>query len=124
MSEYNVTQDSMTLFCDNLNAINISKNPIQHSRTKHIDIRHHFIRELVEDKIIKLEHVKTENQLADIFTKALDDAQFENLRRRLGICIYEECFTPKFALSFINNFLTRSTLSQDCTRVDQLKTSP
>ena len=89
LSEYNVTQDVMTLLCDNMSAINISKNPVQHSRTKHIDIRHHFIRDLVEDKVINLEHVNTENQLADIFTKALDTAQFENLRRRLGVCIHE-----------------------------------
>jgi hypothetical protein len=60
LTEYNVTQDVMTLYCDNLSAINISKNPIQHNRTKRIDIRHHFIRELVEDKIIALEHVATE----------------------------------------------------------------
>ena len=60
-SEYNITQDVMTLFCKNLSIINISKNPIQHSKTKHIDIRHHFIRELMEDKVIKLEHVSTEN---------------------------------------------------------------
>ncbi|XP_058784318.1 uncharacterized protein LOC131659097 [Vicia villosa] len=74
----------MTLYCDNFSAINISKNPIQHSRTKHIDIRHHFIRELVEDKVIYLEHVSTELQLADIFTKSLDATQFENLRSKLG----------------------------------------
>ena len=79
----------MTLFCDNLSAINISKSPIQHSRTKHIDIRHHFIRELVEEKIVTLEHVATELQLAGIFTKALDANQFENLRGKLGIFIYE-----------------------------------
>ena len=90
LSEYNVRQDVMTLFCDNLSAINISKNPIQHSRTKHIDIRHHFIRDLVEDKVIILEHVSTENQLADIFTKALDAVQFERLRGRLGVCIHED----------------------------------
>ena len=72
LTEYNVSQNVMTLFCDNLSAINISKNPFQHSRTKHIDIRHHFIRDLVEDKVITLEHVATELQLADIFTKALD----------------------------------------------------
>ncbi|KAI5425952.1 hypothetical protein KIW84_031685 [Lathyrus oleraceus] len=85
LTEYNVTQNVITLFCDNLSAINISKNPIQHSRTKHIDIRHHFIRDLVEDKVITLEHVATELQLADIFTKALDATQFENLRGKLGI---------------------------------------
>ena len=90
LTEYNITQNTMILYCDNLSAINISKNPIQHSRTKHIDIRHHYIRELVEDKVIKLEHVTTEMQLADIFTKALDANQFENLRAKLGICLYEE----------------------------------
>ena len=89
LEEYEVRQDVMTLFCDNMSAINISKNPVQHSRTKHIDIRHHFIRELVEDKIISLEHVATENKLADIFTKALDANQFERLIRKLGICLYE-----------------------------------
>ncbi|MCI40732.1 peroxidase 4-like, partial [Trifolium medium] len=82
-SEYNVEQDVMTLYCDNLNAINISKNPIQHSRTKHIDIRHHFIRDFVEEKIVTLEHVATEEQLSDIFTKALDANQFEKLKGKL-----------------------------------------
>ena len=90
LTEYNVSQNVMTLFCDNLSAINISKNPIQHSRTKHIDIRHHFIRDLVEDKVITLEHVATELQLADLFTKALDATQFENLRGKLGICLSED----------------------------------
>ena len=89
LTEYNVTQDVMILYYDNLSAIKISKNPIQPSRTKHIDIRHHFIRELVEDKIVALEHVATEMQLADIFTKALDANQFECLRAKLGIYIYE-----------------------------------
>ena len=79
LEEYDVKQDVMTLFCDNLSAINISKNPVLHSRTRHIDIRHHFIRELIEDQIISLEHVSTEKQLADIFTKALDANQFERL---------------------------------------------
>ena len=54
--DYGINQGTMTLFCDNTSAINISKNPVQHSRTKHID-RHHFIRELVEDHIISLESV-------------------------------------------------------------------
>ncbi|KAK0582443.1 hypothetical protein LWI29_025725 [Acer saccharum] len=54
--DYRFNQGTLTLFCDNMSAINISKNPVQHSRTKHIDIRHHFIRELVENKCIVLEH--------------------------------------------------------------------
>ena len=90
LQEYNVEQDVLTLYCDNLSVINISKNPIQHSRTKHIDIRHHFIRDLVEEKVVTLEHVDTEEQLADIFTKALDAKQFEHLRGKLGICLHDE----------------------------------
>ncbi|CAM8894044.1 unnamed protein product [Rhodiola kirilowii] len=89
LKEYGVKQDVMTLYCDNMSAINISKNPVQHSRTKHIDIRHHFIRELVEKKIITLTHVSTEKQLADIFTKALDNLQFETLRSSLGLCVID-----------------------------------
>lgn len=66
---YGVTHDIMTIYCDNTSAINIYKNPFQHSHTKHICIRHHFIRDLVENKIINIEHISTENQLADLFTK-------------------------------------------------------
>ncbi|XP_058746184.1 secreted RxLR effector protein 161-like [Vicia villosa] len=54
LKEYNVEQDVMTLYCDNLSAINILKNPIQHIWTKLIDIRHHFIRDMVDDKVITL----------------------------------------------------------------------
>jgi hypothetical protein len=90
LSEYNVEQDVLTLYCDNMSAINISKNPIQHSRTKHIDIRHHFIRDLVEDKVVTLKHVATDNQLADIFTKALYANKFETLRGKLGICLLDD----------------------------------
>ncbi|PNX69138.1 gag-pol polyprotein, partial [Trifolium pratense] len=86
LKEYNVEQDVLTLYCDNLSAINI----IQHSRTKHIEIRHHFIRDLVEENIVKLEHVAIEEQVADIFTKALDVVQFERLRGKLGIYLLEE----------------------------------
>ncbi|KAK2436692.1 secreted RxLR effector protein [Trifolium repens] len=90
LKEYDVEQDVITLYCDNLSAINISKNPVQHSKTKHIDIRHHFIRDLVENKVVTLEHVGTKDQVADIFTKALDAVQFENLRGKLGICLFED----------------------------------
>jgi len=90
LKEYNVEQDVLTLYFDNLTAINFSKNLIQYSRTTHIDIRHHFIRDLVEEKIMTLEHVDTEEQLADILTNALDVKQFEKLRGKFGICFHEE----------------------------------
>nr|GFB60887.1 retrovirus-related Pol polyprotein from transposon TNT 1-94 [Tanacetum cinerariifolium] len=66
-------------------AIAISYNPVQHSRTKHIDVRYHFIKEHAENGTIKLYFVKTDYQLADIFTKALPRDRFNYLVRRLGI---------------------------------------
>ena len=90
LEEYSVNPGVMTLYCDNMSAISMSKNPVQHSRTKHIDIRHHFIRELVEDKVVKLVHVSTDKQMADIFTKGLDAVQFENLRTALGLCVLDQ----------------------------------
>ena len=57
---YGIVLDCLTLYCDNTSAINISKIPVQHSRTKHIDIHHHLIRELVENKTVALEYVETE----------------------------------------------------------------
>jgi len=77
--------DPLLVKCDNESAIAISKNPVQHSITKHIAIRHHFVRELVEEKQITVEHVPTEIQLADIFTKPLDLNMFVNLQKSLGI---------------------------------------
>ena len=78
---------TISILWDNTSDINISKNPIQHSRTKHIDIRHHFLRDNVEKGFIKMDHYKTENQVADIFTKALERKPYENLRILLGMII-------------------------------------
>ncbi|KAJ9705776.1 hypothetical protein PVL29_003735 [Vitis rotundifolia] len=85
LKEYGIDQGTMVVFCDNTSAINISKNPVLHSRTKHIDIRHHFIRDLVEDKVVSLEYVPTKGQIADILT--LDVSRFESLRKFIGLCI-------------------------------------
>ena len=89
LKEYNVKQDVMTLCSDIMTAINNSKNPIQHSRTKHVDIHHHLISDPVEENVITLNDVSIENQLADIFNKELDTAHFEKLRNSLGLCIVQ-----------------------------------
>jgi hypothetical protein len=86
LCDYGFTQDTMIINCDNTSAINISKNPVQQSRTKHIDIRHHFLCDLVESKIVYLSFIPTDNQLADILTKPLDDSKFESLRKAIGVC--------------------------------------
>nr|GEV65960.1 hypothetical protein [Tanacetum cinerariifolium] len=72
-------------------AIVISCNPVQHSRTKHIDVRYHFIKEKVEKGIVELFFVRTEYQLVDLFTKALPEKRFKYLVRRLGM----RCLTPE-----------------------------
>ena len=72
LHDYGISQDSMCIFCDNISAINLSKNPVQHSKSKHIKIRYHFIRDLVEEKIVWQEFINTENQKAELFTKPLD----------------------------------------------------
>ncbi|XP_058198509.1 secreted RxLR effector protein 161-like [Rhododendron vialii] len=85
LQDYGLSQGVMTVFCDKTSAINISKNLVQHSRTKHIDIRHHFIRDLVEDGVVALEFIPTQGQKADIFTKPLDSLRFVYLRKSLGL---------------------------------------
>ncbi len=76
---------SVILYCDNTSAINISKNPVMHAKTKHIAIKYHYVRELVEDKQVKLEYIHTKEQIADIFTKPLPKDAYEYLRGKLGV---------------------------------------
>lgn len=75
----------VTLFIDNKYAINLAKNPVFHGRSKHIDIRYHFIRECVENGEIIVKHVCTEEQRADSLTKALTAVKFEAMRNLLGV---------------------------------------
>ena len=82
---YGIKLDHIPIKCDNTSAINISKNPIQHSRTKHIDIRHHFLRDHVQIGDISLEFVDTNNQLADIFTKPLNEERLNFIKHDLGM---------------------------------------
>ncbi|GKF01521.1 hypothetical protein Tco_0028444, partial [Tanacetum coccineum] len=73
------------LYCDNKSAIAPSCNNVQHSRAKHIDVRYHFIKEQVKNGIVKLYYVRTEYQLADIFTKPLPRERFNLLIEKLGM---------------------------------------
>eukprot|EP00253_Pinus_taeda_P005599 PITA_05599 len=73
------------IFCDNSSAIALSKNSVFHKRTKHIDTKFHYIRKLVNNGEIVLEHCRTQEQVADILTKPLDQKSFEFLRKCLGM---------------------------------------
>ncbi|GKC07002.1 retrovirus-related pol polyprotein from transposon TNT 1-94 [Tanacetum coccineum] len=85
LSDYNIYYKMVPIFCDNTNAIAISNNPVLHSRTKHFDIRYHFIRDHILKGDIELHFIPAEYQLADIFTKPLDEPTFTRLKTELGM---------------------------------------
>lgn len=70
---------------DNMSAIALSKNPVHHDRSKHIDTKYHFLRECIEDGRVEIDHIGTADQLADMFTKALGRVRFLELRKKLGV---------------------------------------
>jgi hypothetical protein len=80
---YNLSK--VPLLCDNESAIRLADNPVEHSRTKHIDIRHHFLRDHQQRGDIDIYHISTKNELADIFTKPLDEKRFCRLRSELNV---------------------------------------
>ncbi|GJY99206.1 retrovirus-related pol polyprotein from transposon TNT 1-94 [Tanacetum coccineum] len=90
LKDYGFNYNKIPLYCDSQSAIAISCNPVQHSRTKHIHTRYHFIKEQVENGIIELYFVRTEYQLADMFTKSLPEDRFQYLVIRIGM----RCLTP------------------------------
>lgn len=79
------TSEPMKVFCDNLAAISIAKNPVHHDRTKHVEIDRHFIKEKVESRILNLIYTPTHLQVADILTKALSRVKFEDFKSKLGM---------------------------------------
>ncbi|GJU58273.1 hypothetical protein Tco_1236039 [Tanacetum coccineum] len=85
LAEYGLHFNKIPLYSNSKSAIALSCNTVQHSRTKHIAIRYHFIKEQVENEVVELYFVKTDYQLADIFTKALAREHFEFLINRLGM---------------------------------------
>ena len=80
-------KEPIPILCDNTSAISISKNPVMHSKTKHIPIKFHFLQEQVTEKNIKLEYTGTKDQVANIFTKPLPRETFEHLREKLGVIL-------------------------------------
>jgi hypothetical protein len=85
LSDFGCKFSKIPLLCDNESAIKLANNPVNHSRTKHIDIRNHFLRDHETKGDIILSHVSTDIQLADNFTKPLDEQRFCTLRSELNI---------------------------------------
>nr|GEV80177.1 hypothetical protein [Tanacetum cinerariifolium] len=98
--DYGFHFDKIPMYCDSKAAIAISCNPVQHSHTKHIDVRYHFIKEKVKKGIVELFFVGTEYQLADLFTKALPEERFKYLIRQLGM----RCLTQAELEALANEF--------------------
>ncbi|KAJ4820349.1 polyprotein [Rhynchospora pubera] len=90
LEELNCEQiGATTLYCDNQSAIAIANNPVHHNRTKHIDTRLHFIRDLVEKKVIELQYVNTNQQIADVLTKSLTREKFTWYRNMMNVLDFE-----------------------------------
>ena len=81
----------MRLYCDNKAAINIAHNPVQHDRTKHVEIDRHFIKEKLREGLICTPFVKTGDQLADILTKGIASRPFYHILSKLGM---RDIFAP------------------------------
>lgn len=106
--------DATTIYCDNVSAIKLSKNPVMHGRSKHIDVRYHFLRDLCQEGVIELKHCRSEDQVVDIMTKPLKQPLFVKLRSLLGVCSshdvvpVKQCAGSRSFCCFLNCFLQKS----------------
>ena len=73
------------IHCDHQSCIKLSENPLEHDRSKHIGIRYHYIRDMVQKGAVKLQYISTDEQIADILTKPLSKVKFEYFRDKLGV---------------------------------------
>ncbi|GJT25710.1 retrovirus-related pol polyprotein from transposon TNT 1-94 [Tanacetum coccineum] len=126
--DYGFRYNKIPIYCDSQSAIAISCNPVQHSRTKHINIRYHFIKEHVEKGTIELYFVGTKYQLADLFTKALPKERFEYLVHRIVFHMAQQVIpaaqlVPRFhTIGRCNNYAVLQSIpcSPECKIVGQI----
>jgi len=85
LEDYQIHANSIPIYCDNTVAIYLSKNPILHSRAKHIEIKHHFISDYVQKGILDIQFIDTGHQWADIFTKSLTVERFYFIKKNLNM---------------------------------------
>jgi hypothetical protein len=86
MRDFEVNFERVPLLCDNTSAISVVKNPVLHKKMRHVERRHHFLRDHVENGDIEMRYIGTERQLTDIFIKPVDSSQFADLRGKIGVC--------------------------------------
>jgi hypothetical protein len=77
--------ETTVIHCDNQSCLNLTENPVFHDRSKHIEMKYHFIRDMVQKRTIKLQHIRTDEQIADIFTKPLSFGKFVYFWNKLGM---------------------------------------
>jgi hypothetical protein len=80
-----ISDRQIVILEDNQGAIAIAQNPVGHARTKHIDIKYHYVRECVQNGIVRLEYCPTEDMLADFLTKSISKVRFEKIRDAIGL---------------------------------------
>jgi hypothetical protein len=86
MRDFGVRFERVSLMCDNTSAISVAKNLVFHKKMRHIERRHHFLRDHVEKGDIEMRYIDTERQLTGIFTKPLDSSRFADLLGEIGVC--------------------------------------
>jgi hypothetical protein len=85
MRDFGARFEGVPVMCDNTSAISVAKNPVLHKKIRHIERRHHFLRDHVEKGDIEIRYIDTERQLANIVTKPLDSSRFADLRGEIGV---------------------------------------
>jgi hypothetical protein len=86
MRDFGVSFERVSLMCDNTSVISVAKNLVFHKRMRHLERRHHFLRDHIEKGDIEMRYIDTERQLVDIFTKFVDASRFADLRGKIGVC--------------------------------------
>ena len=88
--DYQITESYIPIYCDNTAAICLSKNPILHSRAKHIEIKHHFIKDYVQKWVLDIQFIDIDHQWADIFTEPLTVERFNFIKKNLNMHFVSE----------------------------------
>jgi hypothetical protein len=84
-SLFDLEMEVIVILCDNESCIKLMENPVFHDKSKHIEIRYHYIRDMVQRGVVKLQYVGTDEQVADVLTKPLSHVKFEYFQDKLGV---------------------------------------